>query len=124
MPPDGYTANPRACGAFQRDQDHVAWRVWAPKASRVDLVLEGDRAETIPMAAEGDGYYYAEREQIADGQRYAFRLDGGPPRPDPCSRWQPEGVHRASAVLLPDQFTWTDKEFAGVAREDIVFYEL
>ncbi|MBA2529989.1 MAG: malto-oligosyltrehalose trehalohydrolase, partial [Euzebyales bacterium] len=32
---------------------------------------------------------------------YAFRLNGGPQRPDPASRWQPDGVHGRSRVLDP-----------------------
>ena len=59
-----------------------------------------------------------------EGQRYAFRLDGGPERPDPCSLWQPEGVHGPSAVVRPDRFAWTDGGWKGVRREDLVFYEL
>ena len=42
------------------------------------------------------------RRACAEGQRYAFRLDGGPERPDPCSLWQPEGVHGPSAVVFPE----------------------
>src|SRR5262249_42597920 len=45
-------------------------------------------------------------------------------RPDPCSPWQPDGVHRPSAVLFPDRFAWTDHDWKGVARQDLVFYEL
>jgi maltooligosyltrehalose trehalohydrolase len=75
------------------------------------------------MRPEEEGYFRHE-ERVPEGQRYAYRLDGGPERPDPCSRWQPDGVHRPSAVLFPERFPWTDHGWAGLPREDLVFYEL
>jgi maltooligosyltrehalose trehalohydrolase len=33
-------------------------------------------------------------------------------------------VHGASAVVVPAQFRWTDHNWRGVRREDLVFYEL
>ena len=43
---------------------------------------------------------------------------------DPASRWQPDGVHQASAVLRPARFVWSDATWTGVQRADLVFYEL
>ncbi len=69
-------------------------RVWAPRASRVDLVI-GDRR--APMAQEAGGWF---RGPVLDmGVDYALSLDGGPPRPDPRSRWQPHGVCRPSRTV-------------------------
>lgn len=70
------------------------------------------------------GYYSIELAGIAYGQRYGYRLGGGPLRPDPCSVWQPDGVHRPSAVFFPDDFVWSDEAWRGVPREELVFYEL
>ena len=47
------------------------------------------------MQPEAGGYHRHEEADVPEGRRYAFRLDGGPERPDPCSLWQPEGVHGA-----------------------------
>ena len=44
--------------------------------------------------------------------------------PIPASRWQPDGVHRPSAVFFPESFRWSDEAWRGVAREDLVIYEL
>jgi maltooligosyltrehalose trehalohydrolase len=68
-------------------------------------------------------FQYVEAD-IPEGQRYAYRLDGGPERPDPCSPWQPDGVHRPSAVLFPERFAWDERGWAGLPREELVFYEL
>jgi maltooligosyltrehalose trehalohydrolase len=104
----------------------VGWRVWAPRAQRVDLVIiEGDRRRSVTMSRDADGYFgHDEPATVAEGQRYAYRLDGGEERPDPCSVCQPDGVPGPSAVFRPGRFPWTDDEWTGVAREDLVFYEL
>lgn len=119
------TAEIRRCGAVTRPDGTVTWRVWAPKANRVELVLlDGAQRRLVAMQPEGGGYFVHDATGLPDRQRYAYRLDGGPERPDPCSRWQPDGVHRPSAVTFPGRFPWTDSGWRGVPREDLVFYEL
>jgi maltooligosyltrehalose trehalohydrolase len=76
------------------------------------------------MSPEGRGYYRFVKTDVPDGQRYAYRLNEGPERPDPASRWQPDGVSQPSAVLRADRFTWSDENWTGLSREDLVFYEL
>src|SRR5262245_4990134 len=98
----------RRCGAVGQPDGSVTWRAQAPRASRVDLVLLGGQRRVFSMEAQGRGYFRQE-QRAAEGQRYAFSLDGGPERPDPCSLWQPEGVHGPSAVVLPERFSWTDQ---------------
>src|SRR5262249_19122753 len=58
------------------------------------------------------------------GARYKYRLDATRYRPDPASRFQPEGVHGPSVVVDPNRFVWTDQEFAGHALDELAFYEL
>jgi maltooligosyltrehalose trehalohydrolase len=117
-------AMPR-CGALGLADGAVHWRVWAPRAEHVELVLmTGDERCGYAMIREERGYFSHTAAHIADGQRYAYRLNGGPERPDPASRWQPDGVHRASAVLRPARFVWSDHAWTGVQRADLVFYEL
>jgi maltooligosyltrehalose trehalohydrolase len=94
-------------------------RVWAPTASRVDLVL-GD--ERVPLTAEGD--WWVGDADLPHGTDYAFSLDGGPPRPDPRSAWQPQGVHDASRVYDPSTFAWSDDGWSGVDVRGHVTYEL
>src|SRR5262245_5571760 len=115
----------RRCGALGLPDGSVCWRVWAPRAGQVELVLlDGDRRRAVAMAPEGRGYFVHTEANVPEGQRYAYRLDGGPERPDPASLWQPEGVHAPSAVVRPERFAWTDRRWAGVPRENLVFYEL
>jgi len=108
-------------GASLRDGG-ADFRVWAPRARGVELVLDG-RAPMVMSAAEG-GVWSVGVPDLADGTRYQFRLDGERYRPDPRSRWQPEGVHGPSVVVDPTRFVWTDAGFTGHALRDLVFYEL
>src|SRR5262245_27681295 len=114
---------PPVCGALLADDGRCLWRVWAPKAHDVELVLSAP-SEAIAMSPAGRGYFAAELANIAEGRRYAFRLDGGEPLPDPASCWQPEGVRAASAVWNPRSFAWHDAGWRGVARDALVIYEL
>ncbi len=76
------------------------------------------------MQAVEPGVFTFSAEGIAEGQRYAYLLNGGRELPDPASRWQPDGVHAPSAVWNPAGFAWSDGEWRGAAREDLVIYEL
>src|SRR5205085_2188175 len=113
------------CGAIGQGDGSVCWRVWAPRARKVELVLiDVEWRRHVAMSAEDGGYFTCTQPRIDEGRRYTYRLDGGPERPDPVSLWQPDGVQRPSAVLLPDRFNWNDTAWKGVDRRDLVFYEL
>jgi maltooligosyltrehalose trehalohydrolase len=113
------------CGAVGLPDGSARWRVWAPRARRVDLVLfDNGRRVALPMAPEDYGYFRRDEAAVAEGRRYAYSLDGGPDRPDPASLWQPDGVHRPSAVLRPGHFAPPVSGWRGVTREEVVFYEL
>ncbi len=113
------------CGAWSETEGAIHWRVWAPRAERVELVLfNGSQRRAQPMQREEHGFFHGTLPDVPEGQRYAYRLNNGPERPDPCSLWQPDGVHNPSAVVRPERFCWTDQNWQGVPREDLVFYEL
>ena len=59
----------------------------------------------------------------APGDDYAFVIDGYE-LPDPCSRWQPDGLRGPSRVLDTGAFEWTDAGFEPPALADSVIYEL
>jgi maltooligosyltrehalose trehalohydrolase len=60
----------------------------------------------------------------AAGDQYSFRIDDGPLRPDPASRFQPRGVHGPSEVVDPARFEWSDDGWRGCSARDLVVYEL
>jgi maltooligosyltrehalose trehalohydrolase len=95
--------------------------VWAPFAERVDLVL-GDGAR-IALERDDDGWSRG-GPPLEHGARYGFSLDGGPARPDPRSRWQPDGVHGLSAVDDPRRHEWGDDGWPGLELLGGAVYEL
>ncbi|HUX69522.1 MAG TPA: malto-oligosyltrehalose trehalohydrolase [Cellulomonadaceae bacterium] len=103
----------------------VGPRVWAPSAETVELVLPGDSGTEarIRMSRSVGGWWVAETN-LAHGTDYAFAVDGGDPRPDPRSRWQPQGVHGPSRALDVDRFAWTDGGWSGRDARGAVVYEL
>lgn len=119
---------PPPCGALTHADGSITWRVWSPKETLVELVLynpgsDGER-RAVAMQSEPGGYFAHSEPEAIEGQRYSFRLGGGPERPDPASRWQPDGVHRPSAVVWLDRFEWTEGDWPGVPRQELVIYEL
>jgi maltooligosyltrehalose trehalohydrolase len=91
----------------------------------VEVIFDdGQKTRRLPMEAQEHGYFTGAAARGGECFRYAYSLDGGPDRPDPCSLWQPEGVHRRSAIYLPETFPWTDGNWRGVELADLVFYEL
>jgi maltooligosyltrehalose trehalohydrolase len=95
------------------------FRVWAPRAERIALELEGTEHA---LADAGFGIYEAQVEAPA-GARYRFVV-GEVPLPDPCSRWQPDGLRGPSAVVDPGEFAWTDGPWQPPSLHDLVIYEL
>jgi maltooligosyltrehalose trehalohydrolase len=100
------------------------FRVWARRAQRVDLVLRGD--ERHPLDGPDDrGWFSAEVAGAEPGDDYAYSLDGGDPRPDPRSNWQPAGIHGPSRLVDHAAFAWTDEDWdGGVPLAEAVVYEL
>lgn len=107
-------------------EDGVRFQVWAPAARTVSLLTRSTGAQTRAeaMRRNGDGVWAASAAHVRVGDQYAFALDGGEPRPDPASRFQPDGVHGWSEVIDPHAFTWTDQEWRGVEPGRAVIYEL
>jgi maltooligosyltrehalose trehalohydrolase len=100
------------------------YRVWAPKATRVDLHVDGD--EVALVAASGGNWVLPDDAEVptAAGTRYHYTVDGGQPLPDPRSRRQPDGVHEASAVFDPSEHRWGDASWTGRPLAGRVIYEL
>jgi maltooligosyltrehalose trehalohydrolase len=103
---------------------HQAGRfcVWSPWVDRVKVRLL-DSGRIISMEKTGCGYHEAIVEDVSPGALYRFQLGQSKERPDPASRFQPQGVHGPSALLDPE-FPWEDTGWIGIALEDYIIYEL
>lgn len=103
----------------------VHFRVWAPAAQRVEVVLGGAAdGRAIALAPEPGGYFAGMAREAGPGTLYRYRLDGGDAFPDPASRFQPEGPHGPSQVVDPDAFHWTDDAWRGAPLAGQIIYEL
>jgi malto-oligosyltrehalose trehalohydrolase len=108
----------------QYARDATAFRLWAPGAAHVDLVLDSSEPRELALQRAEDGFFACEAEDVAAGMRYAFRIDGRMQVPDPASRANPDGVHSKSVVVDPCAYTWRDDNWRGRAWHEAVVYEL
>lgn len=107
------------------DDGRVRFRLWAPGASKVVLCLgDGDARAELEMASEQDGWFGMITDMATEGTRYRYRVDDSLEVPDPASRFQPDDVHGASAVIDPRAFQWRDQEWRGRPWHETVLYEL
>jgi maltooligosyltrehalose trehalohydrolase len=113
-------------GAEVQRDGGVHARVWAPACRGVDLVVEGDgdARRIVPMRRESDGHFHVLDPSLQPGHRYWYRLDGDRLRPDPASRFQPDGPHGPSMVVDPGAFAWSDASWTGVRPQGQLLYEL
>jgi maltooligosyltrehalose trehalohydrolase len=112
-------------GALPQEDGSVLFRAWAPDHDAVTLAIWSEGRETkVPMEAEGFGYWIARWNGKTDNLRYAYQFSDDCLYPDPASRWQPDGVHKPSAFFDPRRFPWSDRNWHGIERSDLVIYEL
>ena len=99
--------------------------VWAPKAAAVDVCLWiGGQESRRPLAPAGRGWWAVDIGEAGAGTDYRLSVDGGTPRPDPRSPWQPEGVDGPSRVVDHAAFEWRDQRWRGLHLPSAVLYEL
>lgn len=110
-------------GANYLGEQRCSFCVWAPRCEEVEVLITGPSPRTHLLNRGLRGYHSAVLEGVAPGTRYFYRLNGDTQRPDPASRFQPEGVHGASEVLEPD-FPWEDAGWFGLPLRDYILYEV
>src|SRR6266536_422835 len=114
-------------GAEVIGKDETHFRLWAPKAREIDVVLEdGTSSEPIfyPLTPEAGGYFSG-AVNVGAGSRYRFRVNRGENfYPDPASRFQPQGPHGPSCIVDPRQFRWADTNWPGVKSKGQIIYEM
>lgn len=112
-------------GAVPGADGSTRFSVWAPNAEAVAVALaRGGAIETFALERAPDGTHSGSVPGVAAGTDYSYRLDAGPDRPDPVSRWRPYGVHGPTRVVDPGAFRWTDADWRGLETADLVIYEL
>src|SRR5689334_5142333 len=77
------------------------FRIWAPKAQQIDLILEESAPKnakrTFHSLEAEEGGYFSGLANAGAGALYRFRVNGSDNLyPDPASRFQPDGPHGSS----------------------------
>src|SRR5215468_5098442 len=105
------------------------FRVWAPKANAVDLVLEENAEKNAKRSFHSlereHGGYFSGSANVGAGAFYRFRVNKAEHfHPDPASRYQPHGPHGSSCVVDPSQFKWRDSNWRGLKMRGQIVYEM
>lgn len=110
-------------GAHALGEGQCSFHVWAPHAKTIELLILSPEERRERLVPSEHGYHSAIVDGVRPGARYFYLLDGEVQRPDPASRFQPEGVHGPSEVVDP-QFRWADGHWFGLPLRDYIFYEV
>ena len=105
----------------------VRFRLWAPAARQVELLLcdpRGAAVQAAPMQALEDGFFALVTSAAGAGSLYRYRIDGTREVPDPASRRNPLGVHGPSEVVDPTAYAWDDAAWQAPPWHGAVLYEL
>jgi maltooligosyltrehalose trehalohydrolase len=102
-------------GAVPRGDGTVDFHAWAPARRHVSVRL-GGRDHGLERVQGG---LFAATIPARPGDDYRLVLDGELSLPDPCSRFQPEGIRGPSRVVDVPRV-----ERLGLQLEDLVVYEL
>ena len=108
-------------GATPLPDQGVQFRVWAPDVSSLSVQLSQGPALSMKRAGED---FLLLVPHAKPGDAYSFLFEDGRQRPDPVSRFQPNGVHGPSQVIDPHAFAWSDQVWKGLALSEYILYEL
>jgi malto-oligosyltrehalose trehalohydrolase len=111
-------------GAAVNDDGSVLFRLWAPSAVSVHLVVNGDSAGRSEMARTASGHFELLAKDVQVGLKYQYLIDQNLLVPDPASRAQSDDVHGPSVVIDPQEYFWQDSEWKGRPWEEAIIYEL
>ena len=104
------------------DDGLVTFRVWAPRLTQLAIRLVGDK-ESNPMTRDENGLFCVSLP-ASNGDLYWIEFADGTLRPDPASRFQPQGVHGPSQLVNTREFTWKADSWRGVPKQALIIYEM
>ncbi len=105
----------RPLGSRVLDEERTEFRVWAPSAATITLWVAG---RGVALHEIGDGVHEVVTN-AQPGDDYWFEVDGQR-LPDPCSRWQPDGLRGPSRVFAPTP----PAPFERPPAAELIIYEL
>jgi maltooligosyltrehalose trehalohydrolase len=131
----------------------ASFRLWAPAARRVDVLLEHDPEKWAPVSRKDhaqrnkaerddnskerhhaldqpqpmqrgdDGWFTADIAELKAGARYKFRINGEIDVPDPASDFQPEDVSGPSEIIDHESYAWRATDWRGRPWHETVLIE-
>jgi maltooligosyltrehalose trehalohydrolase len=115
-------------GATYYGDGRCRFLVWAPRAERVEIRQLSPQKRSAALDKLPQGYHRTVLTDFDPSGRYVYRLyqiqaEEPVERPDPASRFQPEGVHGPSQVVNAE-FSWEDADWHGRALSRYIIYEL
>jgi maltooligosyltrehalose trehalohydrolase len=99
--------------------DGATFRLWAPVARRVDLLLDKPHA----LRRGDDGWFCADIAGIEAGMLYKFRIDDALDIPDPASAFQPHDVAGPREVIDHRAYQWRAADWRGRPWQEAVLIE-
>ncbi len=99
--------------------DGASFRLWAPAAKTVELLLE----KSHPLRRGEAGWFSADIPGVKAGARYKFRIDDEIDVPDPASAFQPEDVAGPSEVVNHASYRWRASGWRGRPWQETVLIE-
>lgn len=103
------------------DDERVRFRLWAPEARDLEVVIDGARH---PMTAVGEGWFEAGVSGLRHGARYRFRLPDGSEVIDPAAHFQPEGLKGPSMLVDHRHYRWQNTNWTCFPWEEAVVSEI
>jgi maltooligosyltrehalose trehalohydrolase len=110
-------------GAELQPDGKARFRLWAPDAKAVALVLPQRGDEPYPLRAIEGGWHEAAID-CGPGTRYFYRIDDELNVPDPAARYAPDGLVGPSELIDPRAYEWQESSWRGQPWHRAVVYEL
>jgi len=111
-------------GANLINHNTVHFKVWAPLADAMSVRIHSSTPDRYSLTPTETGYWEGTVSPLPADTLYRFIINQNLERPDPASRFQPNGVHEPSVIVDPSTFTWRDHDWKGLSLESLIIYEL
>jgi malto-oligosyltrehalose trehalohydrolase len=99
--------------------DGATFRLWAPAAKRVDVLLDKPHA----LRRGDDGWFSAYIAGVKAGALYKYRIDDEIDVPDPASAFQPQDVAGPSEAIDHNAYQWRARDWLGRPWHETVLIE-
>ncbi|MDB9527826.1 malto-oligosyltrehalose trehalohydrolase [Oscillatoria sp. CS-180] len=111
-------------GAVLKADDQCQFTLWGPELNSVEVKLVSPQDRSFPMTRIEQGFWTVSVDNVSEGTQYFYCINQTETRPDPASRYQPEGVHGPSVVVDHRTYDWQDSSWQNLPLQDYVIYEL